>query len=462
MMLYALLRGVAGVALRWFYRRIDVEGLDRLPRRGPVLLVANHPNALVDALLVGWAIPRRIVLTAKATLFRNAGLARLLEWLGVVPLVRASDARAASGGAPLDPARNARAFGALTAALRRGGAVVIFPEGISHDNPSLAPIRTGAARIALEAREDGEVHDLRIVPVGLAFERKDAPRTRVVVQVGEPIAVDRWPASGDSPVAGLTREIETRLRAVTLNYETADDASRAAALSSLFAALFTTEPPSLGTARPYAIEVTLARRVADAQRALARSNDRLRLRADALLRALAAFELRLSRHGIAIEDVTISTDGSNAPPFVAREGWMIALAGPVALWGEVNHWIPFHAARAIAMRSVESAADPAMRTILAGTTLVLAFYAAQGVLVGLLAGWLAALLYVISLPLAADVNFLFRERFRRAMRRARTYLLFRRRPKLHASLQQELETLRREALELERELGQSLATEATA
>ena len=78
-MLYALLRSVAGIALRWFYRRIDVVGLERLPRDVPLLLVCNHPNALVDAMLVAWAVPRRVVLTAKATLFGHRALATLLN-----------------------------------------------------------------------------------------------------------------------------------------------------------------------------------------------------------------------------------------------------------------------------------------------------------------------------------------------------------------------------------------------
>jgi 1-acyl-sn-glycerol-3-phosphate acyltransferase len=464
MIVYSLLRSLAGIALRWFYRRIDVEGLDRLPTGAPTLLVVNHPNALVDAMLVGWAIPRRVTLTAKATLFQNRLLARFLGWVGVVPLVRASDVREAGGaGAPVDPNRNARAFGALRDVLGRGGAVVIFPEGISHDQPSLAPLRTGAARIALDARDEARVRDLQIVPIGLMFERKDAPRTRVVVQIGHPISLDEWQADGDSAVIALTHEIETRLRAVTLNYHSSDEASRAAALSSVFASLLRDELPSVGDARPFAIEVSLARRISDARQALVRTTDeQLRARADRLLQTLAAFEVRLARHRVSADDIRISTDGRNAAPFLLREGWMIALAGPIAMWGWLNHWIPFHAARALAMRRVESASDPAMRTILAGATLVLAFYAAQSAVVAWLGGWLAALLYVVSLPIAADANFLLRARLRRALRRARTYLLFRRRPKLHASLEHELQTLRAEALEIERQLQITTTSEASA
>lgn len=458
-MLYALLRSVAGIALRWFYRRIDVVGLERLPRTAPLLLVCNHPNALVDAMLVAWAVPRQVVLTAKATLFTRRALATLLNWVGVVPLVRKSDIE--SGGIPgaRDPQRNARAFGALRVVLRRGGAVVIFPEGISHDHPSLAPLKTGAARVALEARDEAHVEGLHIVPIGLTFERKEAPRTRVLVQIGEPIALDQWRADGETAVSRLTEEIDSRLRRVTLNYETVDDASRARALSSLFAALWRGELESVGQARSLRVDVSLAERIEEARLALSRSaDDALRARADALVRSVADLEEALRRHGVALEDVSVSSEGRHAAPFVAREVGIIALGGPIALWGMVNHWLPFNAARVIARRSIESAADPAMRTIVAGAGLVLAFYTAQGAAVAALAGWIPALIYVVSLPLAADVNFLLRDRLRRALQRARTYLLFRRRPKLRARLQADLQRVREEAMEIEARLNETIAS----
>jgi glycerol-3-phosphate O-acyltransferase/dihydroxyacetone phosphate acyltransferase len=455
-MLYALLRGIAGVALRWFYRHIDVVGLERLPRNAPLLLVCNHPNALVDAMLVAWAVPRRVVLTAKATLFRHRALAALLDWVGVVPLVRRGDIDNALMQGAQDPQRNARAFGALRAVLRRRGAVVIFPEGISHDHPSLAPLKTGAARVALEARDEAQVGNLHIVPVGLTFERKEAPRTRVLVQIGEPIALDYWRADGEMAVSRLTEEIDSRLRRVTLNYETVDDASRARALSSLFAALWREEPESVGRARSLRVDVSLAERIEEARLVLSRNaDDTLRARADALVRSVAELDEVLRRHGVALEDVSVSSEGRHALPFVLREAWIIAIAGPIALWGMINHWIPFNAARMIARRSVESASDPAMRTIVAGAALVLAFYTAQGVAVAAFAGLVPALVYVVSLPLAADVNFLLRDRLRRALQRARTYLLFRRRPKLHARLQTDLQRVRVEAMDIEAQLHES-------
>jgi glycerol-3-phosphate O-acyltransferase/dihydroxyacetone phosphate acyltransferase len=451
-MLYVLLRSIAGIALRWFYSRIDVEGLERIPAKTPVLLAVNHPNALVDALVVAWVFPRRIVLTAKATLFSNPVLTAFFRWAGVVPLIRRQDVDPLKS--KKDARRNEQAFGALNGALAEGKPVLIFPEGITGDHSSLAPLRTGAARIAFEARDSGGgVQGLSIVPIGLTFERKDVPRSRVFVQVGEPIDVDSWPRSDEaSDVAALTAELERRLRAVTLNFDTADDAARAAALASSFAKLFRgveAVPPVWYPHAPLSDQVSIARRVENARARLATAPDTVRHRVDALLLRLSRFTDLLAENRLAIEDLEIALDVPAGTRLVIRETPVVLVAGPFALWGWVNHVLPFNLSRVIATRSIESAADPAMRTIVNGIALVLLFYGAQGAAVWAVFGPLAAAIYWISLPVAADVNFYLRARLARVARRARAYFLFRRRPELQELLTKELRWLRAEALAID-------------
>ncbi|HET7458920.1 MAG TPA: lysophospholipid acyltransferase family protein, partial [Gemmatimonadaceae bacterium] len=251
-MLYRLLHWIAGVALDWFYGDVEVVGAERVPDDAPLLLAANHPNQLIDALLVARAVPRRVTFTGKAVLMKNPVVAVLARSIGFVPLQRVQDVRAARTDAappqPLDPSRNAAAFDAIIDALDRRAAVLIFPEGISHDRPELAPVKTGVARIALQARDARGVRDLHVVPVGLTFERKWAARTRVLVQVGEPLAMDDWrPSAGaaaDSPaaVAELTAEVERRLRAVTLNFPSREAADAVMPAAHLLAALLEGEP----------------------------------------------------------------------------------------------------------------------------------------------------------------------------------------------------------------------------
>src|ERR1041385_7421697 len=109
-MIYSALRWIAGVALHWFYGDIRVIGREKIPRNVPLLIAVNHPNALVDSLVVGWLMPRRVVMTAKATLLGNPFIAVLFRALGVVPLRRARDEASAPDGQQPDPARNASAF----------------------------------------------------------------------------------------------------------------------------------------------------------------------------------------------------------------------------------------------------------------------------------------------------------------------------------------------------------------
>jgi 1-acyl-sn-glycerol-3-phosphate acyltransferase len=99
--------------------------------------------------VVATILRRHVLLTAKATLFENRLLAAVLRAVGVVPLRRVRDEREAPG--QVSVSRNVDAFRMVTEVLRRGGAVLVFPEGVSHDEPNLAPLKTGAARMALAA-----------------------------------------------------------------------------------------------------------------------------------------------------------------------------------------------------------------------------------------------------------------------------------------------------------------------
>lgn len=451
-MIYALIRAIAGIALRWFYRSIDVVGVERIPAGRPLLLVVNHPNALVDALIVGWIVPRRVLITAKATIFQHPLANTLLRWVGVVPLRRASDERTGGGG--LDAARNRATFRAVQAALARRRVVLIFPEGRSTDAPSLGPLKTGAARMALSARESGEAPELAIVPIGLTFERKQSPRTRVFAQIGEPILMDDWRSIPGVPDAeALTSEIEARLRSLTLNYATIDDAARATRLASSIAAILA-GPPEIGSGdRRLGVDAAIAKRVDMLSARLPNASPGVRDQADRVIKRLDALQQEIAHRGLRIEDLDIRVDALAGARFVVREGWILLIGGPVAVWGSLNHFLPFRAAEAIAVRPGGDNADPAMRTVVAGAVFVLVTYAAQSLVVDRLWGWRVALVYLASLPIAADINFLIRERLDRARRRARAFLVLRRDPALRSQLVNELESLRADVRNLDRELG---------
>jgi glycerol-3-phosphate O-acyltransferase/dihydroxyacetone phosphate acyltransferase len=219
-LLDALLAQLARLAVRLTTRRLEVIDGDRIPRDRPVLVVANHFNGFADPLVVVAVLGRLPRFMAKATLWKLLPLRPLLRLGGIIPVHRRVDG--GGGGA------NDRSFAAAEAGLLAGQTVAIFPEGITHDEPRLAELRTGAARIALGARATG-AKDLCVVPVGLLFEDKVAIRTRVLARVGRPIELDAAMRELDEPdepddetnreaVRRLTDLVTERLREVCPDY----------------------------------------------------------------------------------------------------------------------------------------------------------------------------------------------------------------------------------------------------
>ena len=453
-MLYKILREVARVALHWYYRDILVQGEERIPRRGPVLVVANHPNALVDALLIGTSIPRRVLLTAKATLFDQPVLAPLLEAVGVVPLRRTKDM--STSGAASTPARNAEAFRRVTDALVHDQVVLVFPEGVSHDEPMLAPLRTGAARMAMAADEAG-VRGLRILPVGLVFEAKERPRSRVLVRVGEPLDLDTWRKENAYDAASLTQDIDVRLRIVTLNFASAARAERSVRLASALSAI-AREPEPLDASVSFSSEAAVAERIEAATDAMEHAPVALVAATDSFINRLADFEDRLAAQGIALAEARVSPRLRHGAWFVVREGLLMVVALPIALLGWVTHWLPIRLARGLALRSLgsdRSRDQPAMRIIVLGAIAVIAWYIVQTAIVTHWLGAQMGVLWIVALFLAARIDLLLSDRASRAFRRAQTYLALRKNAELRARVPRELDALVQQALELERALKES-------
>ncbi len=217
---YRFLRGVIRAALRFYYSDLEVHGLDRLPASGPAVLVANHPNGMVDPLFLIAASPRPVRFLAKAPLFRIPILGAAMRGLGCIPVHRAQDPG-------YDPAKNEGAYDAAGRALGSGGLLGIFPEGRSHVDPALGEFKHGAAKMALEAEAAaGWSSGLVTVPVGIHFERTRLFRGKVLVTFGEPVPAAgsraAWEADPRRAVDELTQQLRERLSRQVLDAESAE------------------------------------------------------------------------------------------------------------------------------------------------------------------------------------------------------------------------------------------------
>lgn len=451
-LIYSVLKPVVGVALRWYYQQITTTGLERVPADGPIFLAVNHPNAMIDALTVGWAVPRRVHFTAKATLFTNPVAAALLRHIGVIPLKRAAD-EAKRGEGAIDPSRNAASFDAVADALEKHAAVVIFPEGKSHDDPRMAPLRTGLARMAMHAADRG-VRGIRIIPVGLLFERKEAPRSRILLQVGEPLDVDAL-REAQLSVTTFTELVTARLEAVTLNFDSAEDAERLHVVGHTLAPLLEPARNLSDGSTPLGVVLAVIRRLdRGLTRVRALGDDTLLARATAFETRVRAFRARLDALQIDVHDVAIDPGTGAGTWFVVREALLAAMLVPVGLWGRVTHWFPIQLARLLALRNVRARDEPAMNTLVFGVVFVLATYAVETAIVDWFFGGWWALAFFLTLVPSASSDLRYGDRTRRARQRASAFRQFRANATLQRELLSEADGIRADAAALERALNE--------
>ncbi|KAA1475205.1 hypothetical protein DENSPDRAFT_413461 [Dentipellis sp. KUC8613] len=186
---YFLIRLLFKFVLKIFYGTIVVENVENIPKNGePCIVCANHTNSLTDALLLVSSIPSRrrsmLRLTAKATQFgKRTFTSWLIESAGTVPIKRRKDY--ADGSAD-----NTEAMGKLIEALEKGDAVCLFPEGASRYHPTIAPLKTGVARIVsdvLSRNRDNPDFEVSVLTCSITYMHRQHFRSDVLVTFNPPM-----------------------------------------------------------------------------------------------------------------------------------------------------------------------------------------------------------------------------------------------------------------------------------
>jgi len=218
---YRVAMSFLALLIRVFFKRVEVDGLENVPKSRGGLLVAWHPNGLIDPSLIMAQLPGRVVFGARDGLLSTPILGSMMRALGTVPIYRASDSH---GDDDARRAANRTSLDALAEKVVEGSFSALFPEGLSHDEPHLMELKTGAARLYYRARQLQGVGDPArtpvIIPVGLYYDHKHAFRSRALVQFYPPIELgddlDVTPSAGE-----LGDEFRARARRLTGEIEKA-------------------------------------------------------------------------------------------------------------------------------------------------------------------------------------------------------------------------------------------------
>ncbi len=382
MLVYRILQWLLRVATRVFYRRLDVVGLGNVPPEGqPVLFCGNHPNSLLDPILITAHCGRVVHFAAKDTLFDSRVVGALLRKMGAVPVKRRMDH-------PDGPLDNEATFAALHQVLLEGRAVGIFPEGLSHLDSQLAPLKTGAARIALTVAKKAPDRPVMLVPTGLVYFTRHRFRSSVLVQYGAPLRVDAETLAGEEERAAareLTDQLEARLRALTVNADSWDTIRVLDAVRRLY------QPEGITLEE----RVELARRFNTVYPTVAHHAE-----VQDVYRRVRAYQRRLSAAGLSDEILKRELGVRDTLLRASAHLALLLFWGPLSLIGA-----PIHAPLGLLFRIAGHAASPRKDTVATAKfvigflTMLLVYAGLSAVAAWKLGAW-AAIMTALILPLS--------------------------------------------------------------
>lgn len=393
-MLYRLTRIFVKIAMRVFFQRIELRNGGQVPDDGPVLFVANHPNSIMDALVIGVVTKRKVNYVARSGLFSNKFNDWFLRSTGVIPVYRKMDS-------PDQMSQNVLTFESCYQALERGEAIGIFPEGSSDMARKVKRIKTGAARIVLEAEKRNNYSlGITLLPIGLYFFSRSRFRGRVLVNVGQPIRLRRFFERNEQnnveAVQELTKKIQRSLEKITINirHEELDEFVRD--IEILYREDLKSELQGIAAASKKTVqEFFLTQRIAECVNYyFERDPERI-----SFVRELINNYKRKLRH-LRLKD-TMVKEKATFTSLLKRSPLSFGktlLGLPLAFYGTINNCAPYWLTEIIAKKLVSERTQILSALLIGGSLLFLLFYGLQIGSVWYMWGNMLAGIYLVSLP----------------------------------------------------------------
>ena len=434
------LRAFVRFLLKIFFREVEVVGAERIPLGRPLVLVANHVNGLIDPLLLMGPLPVMPRFLAKSTLWKNPAVRPFAELARAIPVYRQQDEGS-------DTSKNAESFVRCYELLAAGGSLALFPEGKSHSEPALQPLKTGAARIVLEAERRHPGLGARIVPVGLLFDAKETFRSRALVQVGDPIdpalEVELYERDPVAAFRGLTARIDEELKDVTLNYETWEDAR----LIARAADLYRRRAPELPGRGRLSEGFAYRRAFLDVYRRL---RERHPERVASAVEAVREYDRLLRAFDLRDDQVAAAYPSSPVLRFVGRTLLRLLVHLPVAIVGTILTWPVYRIVGPIVRRVTRQPDQTATFRVFGALILFPLAWIVEGWLAAKYLGgcWLGTVVTLLA-PFTAYGALLFHDQRAVFWAESRAFLLLRTQRSLAAELKARREEVLRQVEELE-------------
>ncbi|MCH7494689.1 MAG: 1-acyl-sn-glycerol-3-phosphate acyltransferase [Candidatus Marinimicrobia bacterium] len=396
MIFYNFIKLLLRLAVDLFFDEVEVRHAEHVPKQGPLIIAANHPSSIMDAMILGVKTPRKIHYIGHAGLFSNFVKRKFLYAMGIIPVYRKEEN-------PEQMDKNVDMFRAAYKILEDGKCIGIFPEGTSQTGRKVHKLKTGMARIALGAEKQNDFAlGLSIVPLGLYFTARHRFRSNVLLNFGKPITVsdyrDDYENDEYEGVHTLTERISDELGKLTLNIKKDGLNDFVTDLEKIYRAGLKSdleEEEILISDDEVFKDMFLSQQLADAVEYYMETKPDEVI---ALMKEVKNYRLKLDR--LQLHDSMLQSDTKSAK--VRKRSWKVAFWGvigfPVWVAGVITNYIPYKFAEQLGKKIGYDKTKTSSVLMIGGGLGFIIYYAIETYVIWTNFGLIPGLLFLVSVP----------------------------------------------------------------
>ncbi|MFZ4798212.1 MAG: 1-acyl-sn-glycerol-3-phosphate acyltransferase [Bacteroidia bacterium] len=402
-MIYQLIKLLLKGTIRVFFRSITISNADFVPKKGPLVLLANHPSTFMDPIVLASVINRKVYFLGKGEMFKGAFAKWFLSNMNIIPVYRKQDD-------PTELNKNADTFRKCYEHLENDGVILIFPEGVSVTERKLKPIKGGASHIALgtEGRNDFKL-GVKIINIGLNYADQHKFNKDLYINIHEPIEIanyaEKFKADKTKTIKELTETITQQLEEVVISINDAKTDELVKDIETLY--MQQLKEKRGVDQNDLEAEFSITKNIVKAVNYYLKNEpqfvETMQLRIKIYLNNLSKLQLNNST----IEQNKSTVFVENAKSFL-----LLILGFPLYLFGLINNFLPFEIPGFVAVRLVKSKDYKGAIGMVLGMFTFIVFYSLQiSFFKHFSQNNLLTLIYALSLPVTGFFAYYYWHKF---------------------------------------------------
>lgn len=204
------------IGFKFYYKKIEVTYLEKIPKNKAVIYLSNHQNALLDPLLISIKSTRKNYFLTRAAVFKNSTVAKILNSLQMLPIYRVID------GVDILQ-KNKEIFTICSELLYKKQSIILFPEGNHNLKRCIRPLKKGYSRIIEETLQKYPNTEIVIIPIGVNYQSPKLYGDTMSVYFGTHISPNDFWNGSNLDFLGLGKAVTLELKKLTTDIESLAD-----------------------------------------------------------------------------------------------------------------------------------------------------------------------------------------------------------------------------------------------